>query len=86
MRTYSELVRSGGLSVDDARAVPDIGLLLSRIWDVGADVHRCPIPIAARSCIRLSSGRARIIERARGPAAESTSNVQASTGEVAIRY
>ena len=31
--SYRELVRSGGLSVDDARAVPDIGLLLSRIWE-----------------------------------------------------
>ena len=31
--SYRELVRSGGLAVDDARAVPDIGLLLSRIWE-----------------------------------------------------
>lgn len=30
---YVELARSGGLAVDDAHAVPDIGLLLSRICD-----------------------------------------------------
>ena len=36
---YRELVRSGGLAVDDARAVPDIGLLLSRIWEWEPTVH-----------------------------------------------
>ena len=30
--SYVELVRSGGLAVDEGRAVPDVGLLLSRIW------------------------------------------------------
>ena len=33
---YVELVRSGGLAVDDARAVPDIGLLLSRMSGTGS--------------------------------------------------
>ena len=31
--SYAELARSGGLAVDDGHAVPDIGLLLSRIWE-----------------------------------------------------
>ena len=30
--TYTELVRSGGLSVDAGRAVPSVALLLARIW------------------------------------------------------
>ena len=30
--TYSELARSGGLTVDDGRAVPGVDRLLSRIW------------------------------------------------------
>ena len=72
---YVELVRSGGLSVDDARAVPDIGLLLSRIWEwepacIVSDPYR------SAELYQVVAGRVRIIERARG-GGESTSNVQA---------
>ena len=30
--SYAELARSGGLSVDEGRAVPSIERLLSRVW------------------------------------------------------
>ena len=38
--TYSALARSGGLSVDEEHAVPDIGLLLARCWSWEAAGHR----------------------------------------------
>ena len=72
---YLELVRSGGLAVDDARAVPDIGLLLSRIWEWEPTVLVSD-PYRAAELHQVVSGRVRIIERARG-GGESTSNVQA---------
>ena len=73
--SYTSLVRSGGLAVDDARAVPDIGLLLSRIWEweptvLVSDPYRAP------ELHQVVAGRVRIVERARG-GGESTSNVQA---------
>ena len=71
---YAELVKSGGLSVDAGRAVPDVGLLLSRVWAweplaIVSDPHRSP------ELHKAVSGRARVVERARG-GGESTSNVQ----------
>ena len=72
--TYAELVQSGGLAVDAGRAVPDIGLLLERIWPweplaLVCDNYRAP------ELHQAVSGRVRIIERARS-GGESTSNVQ----------
>ena len=72
--TYSELVRSGGLSVDAGRAVPGVARLLSRIWSwepsaVIADSYR------TAELHKAVEGRVRVIERARG-GGESTSNVQ----------
>ena len=72
---YVALVRSGGLSVDDARAVPDIGLLLSRIWEWEPTVLVSD-PYRAAELHQIVAGRVRIVERARG-GGESTSNVQA---------
>ena len=73
--SYAELARSGGLAVDDARAVPDIGLLLSRIWEWGPTVLVSD-PYRSAELYQVVAGRVRIIERARG-GGESTSNVQA---------
>ena len=72
--SYTELVRSGGLSVDEGRAVPDIGLLISRIWNwnptaIICDSYRAP------ELNQIVSGRVRVIERSRS-SGESTSNVQ----------
>ena len=72
--SYTELVRSGGLCVDEGRAVPDIGLLLSRIWPweplaIVCDSYRAP------ELHQVVGGRVLIIERARS-GGESTSNVQ----------
>ena len=73
--TYSELVRSGGLSVDAGRAVPGIERLLARIWSwepsaIVCDSYRAP------ELHQVVNGRVRIIERARS-GGEATSNVQA---------
>ena len=73
--TYLALVRSGGLAVDEGRAVPSVDLLLSRIWSwepvaIVSDSYRAP------ELHKAVNGRARIVERARG-GAESTSNIQA---------
>ena len=72
---YGELVRSGGLSVDVGRAVPDVASLLARIWAwepaaLVSDPYRSP------ELHKAVSGRARVVERARG-SGESTSNIQA---------
>ena len=72
--TYAALARSGGLTVDEEHAVPDIGLLLARIWSwepmvVVSDPYR------TQELHQVVAGRTRITERARG-GAESTSNVQ----------
>ena len=73
--TYSELVRSGGLSVDEGRAVPSVDRLLSRVWswEPAAIVSD---PYRSAELHQVVGGRVRIIERARG-GGESTSNVQA---------
>ena len=73
--SYSELVRSGGLVVDEGRAVPDIGLLLARIWSWEPQVLVCD-PFRTQELHQVVAGRVRIVERARG-GGESTSNVQA---------
>ena len=72
--TYSFLVRSGGLSVDTDRAVPDIGLLLARIWSweprtIVSDPYR------SAELHQVVNGRVRVVERAKG-GGESTENVQ----------
>ena len=73
--SYTELVRSGGLSVDEGRAVPSVERLLSRIWAweplaIVSDNYRAP------ELHHTVSGRVRVIERARS-GGEATSNVQA---------
>ena len=72
--TYSELVRSGGLSVDEGNHVPSIERLLSRVWPweplcIVSDPYR------SAELHQVVAGRTRIIERARS-GGESTSNVQ----------
>ena len=73
--SYSELVRSGGLSVDEGQHVPGVGRLLSRIWAwepaaIVCDNYRAP------ELYEAVSGRGvRVIERARS-SGESTSNIQ----------
>ena len=73
--TYTELVRSGGLSVDEFRAVPDLHLLLARIWSWEPAAIVCD-PYRSAELYQAVGGRVRVVERARG-SAESTSNVQA---------
>ena len=73
--SYTELVRSGGLSVDEGRAVPSIERLLARVWAweplaLVCDNYRAP------ELHQVVGGRVRIIERARS-GGEATSNVQA---------
>ena len=71
---YVELVRSGGLSVDEGRAVPDVSRLLSRIWSWEP---ACIIsdPYRSAELAQAVAGRCRIIERARS-GGEATSNIQ----------
>ena len=73
--TYSELVRSGGLAVDEGQHVPSIERLLARIWNwnptaIICDNYRAP------ELHQVVSGRARVIERARS-GGEATGNIQA---------
>ena len=73
--SYAELIRSGGLSVDEGQHVPSIELLLARIWAfeplcIVCDNYRAP------ELHQIVSGRVRVIERARS-GGEATSNVQA---------
>ena len=73
--TYSELVRSGGLAVDEGNHVPSIERLLARIWAweptaIICDNYRAP------ELHQVVSGRARVIERARS-GGEATGNIQA---------
>ena len=72
--TYSELVKSGGLSVDAGRAVPSVERLLSRIWTWEPS---CIVsdPYRSAELAQAVGGRARIIERARS-GGEATSNIQ----------
>ena len=72
--TYVALTRTG-LTVDAGRAVPGIGMLLSRIWSWKPDVIVCD-PYRVQELHQTVAGRTRIVERARG-GGESTSNVQA---------
>ena len=73
--TYSELVRSGGLSVDAGLAVPSVERLLSRIWswEPAAIISD---PYRSAELNQAVSGRTRVIERSRS-GGEATSNVQA---------
>ena len=62
--TYLQLVQSGGLAVDEGRAVPSIERLLSRVWNwnptaIICDNYRAP------ELHQVVQGRVRIIERAR---------------------
>ena len=73
--SYSELVRSGGLAVDGTRAVPSVELLLARVWawepaSIVSDPYRAP------ELHQVVSGRARVVERARG-GGDTTPNIQA---------
>ena len=73
--TYSELVRSGGLAVDEGRAVPSIERLLARIWawepsSIVCDNYRAP------ELHEFVQGRVRIIERSRS-GGDATGNIQA---------
>ena len=72
---YVALARSGGLAVDEGHAVPDVELLLSRIWELEPTVLVSD-PYRAAELHQVVAGRVRIVERARG-GGESTSNVQA---------
>ena len=73
--TYTDLVRSGGLTVDEGNHVPSIERLLSRVWPWEP---LCIIsdPYRSAELVQAVGGRVRILERARG-GAESTSNVMA---------
>ena len=59
--TYEELAKSGGLSVDAGHAVPDIGLLLARIWSWSPAVIVCD-PFRVQELHQVVGGRARIAE------------------------
>ena len=72
--SYTSLVRSGGLAVDEGHAVPDIGLLLARVWAWGPSVLVAD-PYRSAELHLIVGGRVRIVERARG-GGETTSNIQ----------
>ena len=71
---YIGLAQSGGLAVDEGRSVPDIDLLLARIWGWSPAVLVSD-PYRTQELHQTVAGRVRITERARG-GGESTSNVQ----------
>ena len=76
--SYAELVRSGGLAVDEGQHVPSIERLLSRVWAweplaIVCDNYRAP------ELHQVVCGRVRVIERARS-GGEATSNVQGAAG------
>ena len=73
--SYMELVKSGGLSVDEGRAVPSVERVLARIWSWEPSAIVCDSYRVAE-LHKAVQGRVRIIERAKG-GGESTSNVQA---------
>ena len=73
--TYSELVRSGGLSVDAGQHVPGVARLLSRIWS-WQPAAIISDPYRSAELNQVVAGRTRVIERARS-GGEATSNVQA---------
>ena len=73
--TYLDLVKSGGLAVDEGQHVPSIEKLLSRVWNwnptaIICDNYRAP------ELHEFVQGRVRIIERARS-GGEATGNIQA---------
>ena len=70
--SYTALVRSGGLAVDEGRAVPDIEVLLARVWAWSPSCIVCD-PFRSKELHQVIAGRTRIVERSHG---ESTSNVQ----------
>ena len=71
---YAELARSGGLSVDEGRAVPSVDRLLSRIW-AWEPTAIVSDPYRSAELNQVVSGRVRIVERARS-GGEATSNIQ----------
>ena len=73
--TYTDLVRSGGLTVDEGNHVPSIERLLSRVW---AWEPLCIVsdPYRSAELAQAVGGRVRIIERARS-GGEATSNIMA---------
>ena len=73
--TYLELVRSGGLSIDEGQHVPSIEKLLARVWAWSPSCIVCD-PYRSAELNQVVGGRVRIVERGRG-GSESTSNVQA---------
>ena len=73
--TYLELVRSGGLSIDEGQHVPSIEKLLTRVWAWSPSCIVCD-PYRSAELNQVVGGRVRIVERGRG-GSESTSNVQA---------
>ena len=75
--TYSELVRSGGLAVDEGRAVPSIERLLARIWAWEPDLAIICDNYRAPELYEVVSGRVRIIERARSGGEATSGNIQA---------
>ena len=72
--TYSELMYSGGLDMDEGQHVPGVARLLSRIWawEPAAIISD---PYRSAELNQVVAGRTRVIERARS-GGESTSNVQ----------
>ena len=73
---YVALARSGGLAVDEGRAVPGVELLLSRIWAWKPNVVVCD-PHRVAELHQTVGGRTRVVERAFG-GGETTSNIQAA--------
>ena len=73
--TYSELVRSGGLTVDECQHVPGVGRLLSRIWPWEPAAIVCDNYRAAELYEVVLGRGVRVIERARS-GGEATSNIQ----------
>ena len=70
---YSDLARSGGLSVDEGRAVPGVETLLSRVWSWSPSAIVSD-PYRASELNQVVAGRVRVVERARG-GGEATSNI-----------
>ena len=73
--SYLELVKAGGLSIDEGQHVPSIERLLARIWSWSPSAIVCD-PYRSAELNQVVGGRVRIVERGRG-GSESTSNVQA---------
>ena len=74
--TYLQLVQSGGLAVDEGRAVPSIERLLSRVWNWNPTAIICDNYRAPELYESVSGRGVRVIERARS-GGEATSNIQA---------